>query len=322
MPRNSRLDAAGTLHHVIIRGIEKKPIVSDDVDRANFTSRLGRVATETSTKIFAWALMPNHAHLLVRSSEQGLAKFMRRLLTGYAITYNLRHKRHGHLFQNRYKSIVCDEDTYFTELVRYIHLNPLRAKLVPNMSQLDRYHWSGHSTLMGKADNHWQDVDEVLAHFGTRGKEAREIYRRFVYEGVNRGRRPDLVGGGLIRSLGGWAEVQSIRRNKVRMATDERILGSGSFVDRMLKEADPQTKRLGAADERIKEMENLIEKECKAGGVSVRELKMGSKRGQLSKVRRKLVMRILEEYGLPLSELARNLGVSTSAISKIMDRAR
>ena len=104
MPRKARLDAPGTLHHVIIRGIERRPIVDDEKDRENFVLRLGRLAAETETGIFAWTLMTNHAHILIKSGSFGLPNFMRRLLTGYAITYNLRHRRHGHLFQNRYPS--------------------------------------------------------------------------------------------------------------------------------------------------------------------------------------------------------------------------
>jgi len=162
MPRQARLDAPGTLHHVIIRGIEKRKIVNDQKDRKDFVARLGQLATDTDTAIYAWALLNNHAHILLRSSDAGLSHFMRRMLTGYAISYNLRHKRHGHLFQNRYKSIVCEEDTYFRELIRYIHLNPLRANLVRNLSQLDRYLWCGHSVLLGKRKNDWQDRDYVL----------------------------------------------------------------------------------------------------------------------------------------------------------------
>src|SRR5262245_31856167 len=124
MPRQARLDSPGTLHHVMVRGIEKRQIVDDETDRRDFVRRLGALAEETRTPIYAWALMSNHVHILLCSGALGLAKFMRRLLTGYAVSYNLRHRRHGHLFQNRYKSIVCDGDSYFTELVRYIHLNP------------------------------------------------------------------------------------------------------------------------------------------------------------------------------------------------------
>lgn len=155
MPRHARLDAPGTLHHVILRGIENRVIVDDDNDRRNFVNRKGEMANKTNTVIYAWALMSNHAHILLRSSEYGLLTFMRRFLTGYAISYNRRHMRWGHLFQNRYKSIVCDEDAYFQELTRYIHLNPLRAELVKNMNALDEYPWCGHSVIMGKVDYLW-----------------------------------------------------------------------------------------------------------------------------------------------------------------------
>lgn len=110
MPRQARLDAPGTLHHVIIRGIERKKIVSDDTDKRNFVSRMGTIASETKTSIYAWALLTNHAHILLRSGSLGLSRYMRRLLSGYAVSYNRRHRRHGHLFQNRFKSIVCEED--------------------------------------------------------------------------------------------------------------------------------------------------------------------------------------------------------------------
>ena len=139
MPRQARLDAPGTLHHIIIRGIERRRIVADDTDRKRFVDRLGKLSAEMEMQVYAWALMTNHAHILLKSGHGGVSAFMRKLLTGYAVNYNIRHKRHGHLFQNRYKSIVCEADTYFKELVRYIHLNPLRAGLVDTMKKLDWY---------------------------------------------------------------------------------------------------------------------------------------------------------------------------------------
>ena len=154
--------ALGTLHHVIIRGIEKRRIVDNVADRKDFARRLGELSAETKTGIYAWALMTNHAHILLRSSEIGLSAFMRRLLTGYAISYNRHHRRWGHLLQNRYKSIVCDEDDYFTELVRYIHFNPLRARLVKTLSQLDGYRWSGQVAVTGKIKYEWQNRDDDL----------------------------------------------------------------------------------------------------------------------------------------------------------------
>jgi putative transposase len=118
MPRQARIDIAGALHHLILRGIERRKIFQDDLDRNDFLERLGRILTASQTPCYAWALMPNHAHLLLRTGRVPLATVMRRLLTGYAVTYNHRHRRHGQLFQNRYKSILCQEDSYLLELVR------------------------------------------------------------------------------------------------------------------------------------------------------------------------------------------------------------
>ena len=141
-------------------------------------------------------------------------------------------------FNGASKSIVCDEDSYFLELVRYIHLNPLRARLVKDISKLDRYRWSGHSVLMGRIKYEWQDRDYVLSWFGEKEGKAKKAYRQYVMEGIALGRRPELVGGGLVRSLGGWSEVLSMRRDGKRLLTDQRILGSGDF----LAEADERLK--------------------------------------------------------------------------------
>ena len=135
MPREARLDAPGALHHIVVRGIERRKIFRDDSDRGDFLERLSAILGESRTPCYAWALMPNHFHLLLKTGQTPISTLMRRLLTGYAVSFNLRHRRSGHLFQNRYKSILCQEDSYLLELVRYIHLNPLRAKLVSSMKE-------------------------------------------------------------------------------------------------------------------------------------------------------------------------------------------
>jgi len=322
MPRQARLDAPGTLHHVMIRGIEHREIVDNDMDRKDFVSRMGNIASETQTSIYAWSIMANHAHILLRSGPSGLPRFMRRLLTGYAINYNLRHRRHGHLFQNRYKSIVCEEDTYFIELVRYIHLNPLRAKLVESLAKLDRYRWCGHSVLMGRAKNDWQHRDYVLRWFGTKQGEAKRAYRHYVKEGIDQGRRPELVGGGLIRSHGGWSAVNAIRRLGIREKADDRILGSGEFVEQLIKQADESIKYQFVDPEHLKGVVRLIEKVCKKKNVSYKAIKSGSRRKNVSQIRAQLIKKLVEDYGLSFAETARHLGVSTSAIANSLSRRR
>ena len=119
---------------IIIRGIERRKIFKDNKYRDNLLDRLENVLPITKTTCYAWSLLSNHAHFLFRTGTAPLSTVMRRLLTGCAVTFNRRHKRHGQLFQNRYKSIVCQEGVYFKELVRYIHLNPLREKIVSDIS--------------------------------------------------------------------------------------------------------------------------------------------------------------------------------------------
>jgi putative transposase len=243
MPRHARLDTPGALQHIIIRGIERQRIFRDDDDRAFFLKRVGRILTESKTPCFAWALMPNHAHFLVQTGCVPLATVMRRLLTGYAGAFNRRHRRHGPLFQNRYKSVLCEQEPYLLELVRYIHLNPLRGKQVQDLDELDRYPYAGHSGLMGKSVKKWQAVDFVLGHFARREGAARRTYRAFVGEGIALGRRPELVGGGLIRSLGGWTAVRSLRDTSLRLKGDERILGDSAFVLHTLAVAEEELNR-------------------------------------------------------------------------------
>ena len=321
MPRQARLDTPGTLPHVILRGMERGQIVADREDREAFVARLGDVATATGTALYAWALLPNHAHLLLRSGAQGLPQFMRRLLTGYALAYNRRHQRVGHLFQNRYKSIVVEEDAYFRELVRYLHLNPLRAGLVPDLAHLDRYPWCGHAGILGRQCLPGQDRAAVLAWFGRTERTAIQAYRAYVREGLPQGRRPELVGGGLIRSLGGWAEVRAIRQRGERVLTDPRILGTGPFVERLLAAGDARQARLPARAKQWREVQALIRRRCRAARVGLTDLHQGSRRRRIAAVRGALAVHLVTQVGLSLADAARHLGVSTSGIAKAVTRA-
>ena len=320
MPRQARLDAPGTLHHVMIRGIDGLELFRDNQDRESFVSRISQLVESTGTKILAWALMGNHVHLLMFSGHQGISKFMRCLLTGYAITYNRKYHRSGHLFQNRYKSIVCEEEPYLLELVRYIHLNPLRASVVKGIDELDRYPWSGHAFLMGKRQNGWQETEYVLRQFGWERKRAIRAYRKFMVEGKDQGRREELVGGGLIRSLGGWSQVLSKRGKKERVEYDERILGGGDFVAHFLGEADKNVRRQLRPGERDVLVARVIKKVCDEAGIEEEELRNGGRRRRVSQARASVSYHLSHELGIPSAEIARHLGVCTSAIVKAIQK--
>ena len=243
MPRRSRIDAAGALNHIMVRGIEKGKVFRNDRDRNHFLERLGEILQDTKTPCYAWALIPNHFHLLLKSGSVPISTVMRRLLTGYALWFNRSHNRCGHLFQNRFKSILCQEDAYLLELVRYIHLNPIRAGLVEDMDGLAQYPYSGHSALVGTTQIPWQDTQWVLRMFGEKPGTARRAYKSFVEKGVAQGRRPDLTGGGLLRSAGGWEGVKALREEKIHQRNDERMLGDGDFVERVIASAEEAMER-------------------------------------------------------------------------------
>jgi hypothetical protein len=184
--------------------------------------------------------MPNHFHLLLRTGKVPISTVMRRLLTGYVVSFNRGHRRYGHLFQNRFKSILCQEDLYLKQLVGYIHLNPLRARLVVDIKELSKYPYGGHSALMGKRIRDFQDVDYVLRLFGDNVAKARRNYQQYVQKRIGMGRRPELVGGGLLRSSGGWGVLKAMSKARIHLKGDERILGESDFVEEVLAEQKEQ----------------------------------------------------------------------------------
>jgi putative transposase len=301
----------------MVRGIEGRSIFSDDTDRQDWVDRLATVGPETGLSVIAWALLPNHIHLLVRTGERPLATAMRRLLTGYAGAFNRRHKRAGHLFQNRYKSILVEEEPYLLELVRYVHLNPLRAKTVSNLDMLDGYPWTGHSALMGRMPRQWQAVGEVLGRFGQRSRLARRRYREYVAEGIARGRRPDLQGGGLRRSVGGWEVVQDLRRGREHGMADERVLGRGNFVEEVYRTVGAQSKPMPRAVA-LARLPTLLRRCAGLWGITVEELCTGSRRRVVSQARAVAASLALQRLGLPMADVARALGVSSVAIHRLL----
>ena len=317
MPRQPRLDAPGLLQHVMARGIERRKIFLDDKDRTSFLERFAVILDETQTQCYAWALIPNHFHLLLRIGPTPLSKVMRRLMTGYAVTFNKRHKRSGHLFQNRYKSVVCEEGVYLLELIRYIHLNPLRANLVKNLHELDKYPWTGHRSILGRGKNPLlpaikdrksgvsdqqqkmpsprnpcnpcqkmplaeKTIEDLLLHFAETKRAATKGYREFVEKGIKQGTREDLQGGGLVRSAGGETAGLLGRKAEEREKGDARILGSGDFVMQALDRANEVFEKGFKA--RIS-LDELAKRVTKDKGVDSKELISSKRTAKISNTR-------------------------------------
>ena len=335
MPRQARLDAPGVLQHVMARGIERRKIFWDDKDRTLFLERFAVILEETQTQCYAWALIPNHFHLLLRTGATPLSTVMRRLMTGYAVTFNIRHRRSGHLFQNRYKSVICEEDPYLLELIRYIHLNPLRAKLVEDLKALDKYPWTGHSVLLSNKKNSLvpeilpfnekdkylveKTVEDVLKHFGKSLKDARRNYHRFVEKGTKQGRREDLQGGGLIRSSGSDKAGLLGLKKEDREKSDQRILGSGGFVGAVLQESERLLEKKYKPKQTI---DDLIAVVADKVGISPELICSRSRQRKHSEARAIFSYLAVEETGYPAADVARFLGVKRMSVHEAVTRGK
>ena len=384
MPRQPRLDAPGLLQHVMARGIERRKIFFDDKDRKSFLERFAVILEETQTQCYAWALIPNHFHLLLRTGPTPLSKVMRRLMTGYAVTFNKRHNRSGHLFQNRYKSVICEEDPYLLELIRYIHLNPLRAKLVQNINELDKYLWTGHSAILGCLKNPLlpeppakqkgnlenpacpvapvdgtgvnsacpvepgslpgcstgvkkqrplaeKTIEDVLLHFGETQRVARRRYRDFVEKGIPWGRRPELQGGGLVRSAGGNKAGLFGRKKEEREKGDARILGSGDFACPVkctayfsgVTETLEQTEVKFAKKYLPKRpIEELVEMVASHLDLNTKNIVSPSRKKEISEARALVCHFAINDFCYSASEVARSLAISRVNAGRCADRGK
>jgi len=205
MARKPRVHFPGLLYHVISRGNQRQDIFLDDKDLEAFLSYLFEYKTRYPFHLYAYCLMKNHFHLLLGVEEAPLGKVMQSLLFRYTRYFNKRYGKVGHLFQGRYRAILCDKDAYLLELVRYVHLNPIRAKVVTDP---ERYPWTSHLSYLGKVKQGLVEEDFVLGQFGNKKSLARRRYRRFVLEAL-----------------------QSGHQERYYEVKDQRFLGEDSFID-------------------------------------------------------------------------------------------
>jgi REP element-mobilizing transposase RayT len=320
MPRKARIDAPGAFHHIICRGIERRKIFYDDADRDNFLERLGEILIDSSTPCYGWALIPNHFHLLLRTGRVPISILMRRLLTGYAVSFNRRHRRYGHLFQNRFKSILCQEDRYLKELVGYVHLNPLRARIVTEFKELSKYPYCGHSAILGKQIRDFQDVDYVLRLFGSRGSRARRNYQAYVTTRIELGRRPELVGGGLLRSSGGWAGLKALSKARIHQKGDERILGDGDFVTGVLAAQKEQFERRYWLQSQGYDVGRVVAKVARIFEIAPELIFKPSNQPLRAKARSLVCYWAVRELGVSGTKVGRLLSLSQSAVSRSVAR--
>jgi len=274
---------------------------------------------ESRAGLYAWALMPNHAHLLLRTGQLPLSRLMQAWLSAYGTVFNRRHHRSGHLFQNRFKSTLVEEEPYLRQLLAYIHLNPVRSRLSVTLDSLDRYPWTGHAVLLGNHSYPAQDSDFVLSLFGRAAHQARCAYRTFVHEYAGGGQSDDLDGGGLRRSIGGWQHRKPLRAGRERWAHDERVLGSSEFVHRLVSETD-STAVVATTPAAV--IAPLLDGVCQRFRLSPSEIASRSLRPDVLDARAALSYAAVVDHGLSFTEVARQVGLSRRSISRAIQRAQ
>lgn len=317
MVRQARIDIPGQLYHIIIRGIEQRHIYKNRTDYQEFLRRYKIIIHENDCKCFAWALMPNHAHLLMRTGPMGLSYVMSRLLTGYSMYFNKKYKRAGHLFQNRYKSILCDQDEYLMELIRYIHLNPLKAGIIKRYKDLEKYPWVGHGAIMGTLPNSCIDTETVLSLYGHHLGAARDNYYTNVEDGM--GEQKDYEGGGLIRSRSDGKGFLITRKLGPNDYYDERILGGNDFV-KNIQGIVPGTSETREVAHKTIEFDRIIDICAQKHGIPVMAVRGNNKSLPVKELRVKLSVIGVAQYGMNNEEIGKKLGITGSTVSKCLSR--
>jgi len=289
MPRGPRVDFPGAVHHVYARGIEKRPIYLDDDDRKSFLDRIGKNLPKWGVRCLAWSLMPNHFHLLLQSDNGCLPSFMHCLLTGYSMRFNERHQRVGHLFQNRYKSPVVCKDGYFRDVVRYIHLNPVRSGFVRSIPELEEYSWTGHRHIIRGGPPVWQDTDLLQAEFDDTRDATGWVrrYREYIEKVPERSFQAD------------GAEVGGPER---------RVGHSETIVPQRYQES-----------ESYKVFSVLLQRIAAMNGIPATEV-LGGDRGYTAvRARRELLRECKSRLNITIVQLSRWLGVSQSAARYLLN---
>ena len=286
MARKPRVEFEGALYHVIARGNQRRDIFRDDADRATYLERIEHYRERYRCLVYAYMLMSNHVHLLIETGTVGLSKIMQGIQFSYTQRYNRRHHAVGHLFQGRYKAILCDRDAYLLELVRYIHLNPARMK---HPQDAWKYRWSSHRAYVGEDSPVKIQADVVLKQFASSKRAARREYLGFMRAGLGQG-----------------------HMDRFYQTIEQRFLGDESFVEQLEnRKTAPEPAKLKVKFSR------LVEAVAALYGIEAERL-VGTERKRGRMAPRSLLVYVAREWcGIKARVLAEQLNRDASMISRL-----
>ena len=272
MARKPRIEYEGAFYHVIVRGNRREKIFRDNKDYLKYLEILSRYKDRYHFSIYCYVLMGNHIHLLLECGKTPLSKIQQGINQSYTTYFNRKHNTVGHLFQGRYKAILCDKDTYLLSLVKYIHLNPVRAKI---STDADQYQWSSHKCYVGK--DSIVDTGRVLSMFSEDRGASRRLYREFIGDGV------------------------AVNRDAVYRTVDQRVLGSEEFLDIVMERYDGEI--IKEKKEKEYTLAEIAEGVEKIKGVPLKHMRVHNKTQYIT-ASRKLFILLAAEYGYKGREIA------------------
>jgi REP element-mobilizing transposase RayT len=284
MSRRPRVFAPGLLYHVIVRGNQRRKTFRCDDDYKAYLDRLQKYRAKCNVRIYAYCLMPNHVHLLVETGSTPLAKFMQGLQQSYTQHFNRSYRKVGHLFQGRYKAIICDRDKYLLALVRYIHLNPVRAQLA---TRPERYAYSGHNSYLTNGTAKIVEVTPILKLLGDK-----KAYERFVLEAIGE------------------------NHNQAYYAVeDQRFLGEEGFGEELSRDTEQNEGRNAK-----KPIEATFREIARRVETTPELLRGKDRRWDISTKRAEAVALLVRDYGYAVGEVAKYLGRDQANISTMLSR--
>lgn len=275
MARKPRIEYEGAFYHVITRGNQRQVIFKDNADHEKYLEALSRYKERYRYHLYAYVLMKNHVHLLIETRDIPLSKILQGINQTYTLYFNRKNKTMGHLFQGRYKAILCDKDEYLLTLLKYIHDNPLRAKAINNLSE---YPWSSHHVYAEKTyTSDLVDTDQVLRMFSEQKAKARQLYKAYI------------------------AETNSVAGQTIYSTVDQRVLGDEHFVEHVVEKSEGELKK----EKRKKEYSlQAIAKAIESTiGTSLKEIQGKSKDNNIVKAKKTFCL-IALEYGHSGREIA------------------
>lgn len=289
MARKPRIYYPGALYHIIMRGNARQDVFVSYEDRNRFLLFMQEGVERYGHRVLAYCLMTNHIHLAIQVADIPLSRIMQNLTFRYTKWLNWRLNRVGHIFQGRYKAILIDVDSYFLELVAYIHLNPVRAGMV---AKPEDYEWSSHRAYCGVEKIPWLNQDYLLSLFSADYIHACRLYSDYVLERHSDGHREEFYG---------------------KMSLDSRVMGQDSFVEEILS----QTGDIQVSKPTV---ENVIEMVTKIYGLKEEDLASNGQKRLPSEARSMVAWAVIKFTNASLTELAKRMNRDVSTLSAAVRR--